>query len=207
VFWTGMSAAGMVLLCKELMNWLAHLYLSESAPGFIVGSLAADFLDGEWSSEDSDVLAGIARHQQVEQFTDAHPLWLSSRSRIDGRVRHARGAVVDVFYDHLLAVHWDRFSAERLDDFTARVHSVLEAHMELCPPKMRAALPRFIAENWLQSYASEDGVCAALERLTRRFGGRVNLLDAMDGLKEQGTALEEEFLEFFPQLCEAARAS
>jgi acyl carrier protein phosphodiesterase len=189
------------------MNFLAHLFFSESAPGFVVGSLAADFLSSDWRSSDPDVRAGIARHQEVDRLTDAHPLHRQSRQHVRACIRHARGVVVDVFYDHFLAVYWDRFSDEPLKDFAARIHAVLLAHREICPPTMQAVMPRFIAENWLEAYRTREGIRSALVRLTRRSRGRVDFALAMDDLAVHHASLEEEFLAFFPQLRAAIHQS
>jgi acyl carrier protein phosphodiesterase len=182
------------------MNFLAHLLLSEPAPEFIVGSLAADFLDEKWRTENPEVLAGMARHQDIDRLTDEHPLHRRSRDHIRRSFRHARGVLVDIIYDHLLAVHWRRFSAEPLDGFTARMHAVLQAHIRLAPPIMQVVLPRLIEGNWLLSYRTLDGVRDTLVRLNVRVNGRIDFLPAMDDLLSQQARFEEEFLEFFPQL-------
>lgn len=189
------------------MNFLAHLFLADPPPGFIIGSVAADFLDGVWQTGDPELLAGIARHQAVDRFTDAHPLHWRSRERIDRRLRHARSVVVDIIYDHFLAVHWRLFSGEELDVFAVRMHAVLLAHAHRAPPIMQAVLPRFLAENWLLSYQTVDGIHATMVRLNRRVKGRLDFLPAMDDFKRHRYALEEEFLAFFPQLQAAVGAA
>ena len=189
------------------MNFLAHLLLSEPAPGFIVGSLAADFHDEKWRTEDPDVLAGMARHRTIDRFADEHPLHCRSREHIRRSYRHTRGVLVDIFYDHLLAVNWDRFSAEPLDAFVARMHGVLEANLHLAPPIMQVVLPRMIEGNWLLSYRSSEGVRETLARLNGRVRGRIDFLPAMEDLLSQRAQFEREFLAFFPQLQASVRAS
>lgn len=182
------------------MNFLAHLLLSEPAPGFIVGSLAADFHDEKWRTEDPDVLAGMARHRMIDRFTDEHPLHCQSRDHIRRSYRHTRSVLVDVFYDHLLAVHWNRFCAEPLDAFIARMHGVLDANLHLAPPIMQVVLPHMIEGNWLLSYRSPEGVRETLVRLNRRVKGRIDFLPAYEDLCSQHAQFEREFLAFFPQL-------
>ncbi len=115
------------------MNWLAHVFLSEPDVEFRLGNLLADIVRGEELRRMSPAFQrGVDKHKQIDAFTDAHPVVKRSRARISTRFRRFSGVLVDVFYDHLLASDWDRYSPIVLDAFTARFYADIEArHIEL----------------------------------------------------------------------------
>lgn len=191
------------------MNFLAHLYLAGNDPEAIVGSLAADFLDGgDLSGFTPGVRAGIQRHRAIDAFTDEHPRVRSSIAVLAPAHRHCAGILVDVFYDHFLARQWPKHSAEPLDAFAARMHAALAEKQDLAPPRMRAKLDALVEQRWLVSYADVNGIARALERLGRRFRKPVPLERATEDLALHRAKLEADFDAFFPELraafpCEA----
>src|SRR4029453_4779348 len=105
------------------LNWLAHVFLSDSNVEFRLGNLLADIVRGEELQRMSAAfLRGVHKHKQIDAFTDSHPLVKRSRSRVSPQFRRFSGVLVDVFYDHLLATHWQRYSPIVLDAFTAKFY-------------------------------------------------------------------------------------
>lgn len=183
------------------MNFLAHLYLAGNDPEAIVGSLAADFLDGgDLSAFTPGVREGIRRHRAIDAFTDEHPRVRQSVARLAPAHRHCAAILVDVFYDHFLARQWPKHSREPLDAFAARMHAALAEKKDLAPPRMRAKLGALVEQRWLVSYAEVDGIARALERLGKRFRKPVPLERATEDLELHRTELEADFDAFFPDL-------
>ena len=64
-------------------------------------------------------------------------------------------------------------------------------------------LPRMAADDWLASYAEIESVDAALHGIARRFQRYPRAVVLTDGVQElliNYTALEQHFLDFFPEL-------
>jgi acyl carrier protein phosphodiesterase len=187
------------------MNWLAHAFLSEAKGEERLGNLLADLVKGK-DREGLPVgfLHGLRQHQRIDTYTDSHPIVRRSRSRMDGRYRHVRGLIVDVFYDHLLAVRWGRYSAEPLGDFTAGVYAQLRTSGMRLPKLADAVAQRMCREDWLRSYRELAGVEAALRRISRRLGRRFGREFALEGavrdLAGDFAAFEDDFEQFFPLL-------
>ena len=111
------------------MNWLAHVFLSKPDIEFRLGNLLADLVKGrDRAGMSVAFLDGVRQHQAIDAFTDAHPVVHRSRARIGGDYGHATGILVDVFYDHFLALDWGRYSTEPLESFTARLYGDIRAH-------------------------------------------------------------------------------
>jgi acyl carrier protein phosphodiesterase len=143
---------------RGIVNWLAHALLSEPDVEFRLGNLLADLVKGrDRDGMSANFLRGVKCHQAIDGFTDSHPVVHRSRARIGSGYRHVTGILVDVFYDHFLALDWNRYSTEPLDAFTARLYSDLRAHPITAPEEARAALDRMIRDDRLGSYRTIEG--------------------------------------------------
>ena len=182
------------------MNHLAHALLAAEAPLLLAGALAGDFVKGRLDLLPFPrLVAGIRMHRGVDAYTDRHPVWRRSRARL--APRRVAGVVVDVAYDHFLARHFDRYSDVPLPEFSARTYRTLLEHRASLPPRLRAVLPRIVAEDWLTSYRWIEGVERTFDRLARRLEA---LAGAADQVRAHYRPLEADFLEFYPQLARFA---
>jgi acyl carrier protein phosphodiesterase len=187
------------------VNWLAHAFLSEPDIEFRLGNLLADLVKGrDRAGMSAAFMRGVHQHQRIDSFTDSHPVVHRSRARIGGGYRHATGILVDVFYDHFLAVDWDRYSVEPLDSFTARLYSDMRTGMLHFPEEARAALERMVSEDRLGSYRRLDGIEASRRRVSLRLAARIGrdlgLERGVSELVDNFEGLRGDFAEFFPQL-------
>ena len=71
---------------------------------------------------------GVMLLRRIDSFADTHPAFRRSRARVSEVRRRFGGIMVDMFYDHFLAVHWQRFSAEPLVAFTTETYRLINAH-------------------------------------------------------------------------------
>jgi acyl carrier protein phosphodiesterase len=187
------------------VNWLAHAFLSKPDIEFRLGNLLADLVRGrDRAAMPGAFLDGVRHHQAIDAFTDSHLVVDRSRARIGGDFRNASGILVDVFYDHFLALDWGQYSAEPLDAFTARLYDDIRVSMIRFPEEAQAALERMINEDRLGSYRRLDGIEASLRRVSLRLAARSGRdLGLERGVSELVANFEElrgDFAEFFPQL-------
>ena len=199
------------------MNYLAHLFLSRESGDAVIGGLLGDFVKG--AAVDSyapEIRAAIVLHRRIDRYTDAHAVVRESRSLISVPRRRFAGIMVDVFYDHFLVRHWNRFSDVPLAVFTREVYGQLLPQRASFPERLQRILPHMIADDWLGSYGRMTVVDAALRGIARRFKHKQRAEVLADSARELGhnyLQLENHFLTFFPQLmhyaeqCKQARAA
>jgi acyl carrier protein phosphodiesterase len=188
------------------MNYLAHLYLAEPTPASLLGNLVADAVKGrDVAALPVEVQRGVRLHRLVDSFTDSHPVVQRSITRISERWGWFSGILIDVYYDHVLAAEWERYSIEPLREFTDRVHRCLWDNIDLLPSEGRELVGKMIASDRLFTYATPEGIADALTRLSRRVLERipkmaVRLEEALPDLQACHDALATDFHEFFPKL-------
>ena len=186
------------------MNYLAHAFLSRASPELLIGGLLGDFVKGALGERYTPaVRAGILLHRAIDRYTDAHPTVRASCALISPARRRFAAILVDVFYDHFLARHWQRYADRPLAEFTQQVYATLLPHRASYPERLQRILPRMAADDWLASYAEIESVDAALHGIARRFRRYPRAAVLSDGVQElllNYAALEQQFLDFFPEL-------
>lgn len=184
------------------MNFLAHLHLAEPTPVSRLGNLLGDFVKGRPDDRFAPELwRGIMHHRHLDAFTDGHADWQRSRDRLDPARRRFAGILVDVFYDHFLSRHWDRFSPEgpSRDSFIARCHLDLAEAAPLGPPDARMVLEVMKRQAWLESYQELAGIDQALHRMAQRSPRFSALGGALEELETHYEGFESDFLAFYPE--------
>ena len=183
------------------MNFLGHLYLSGDDPLVTVGNFMADAVKGrDLSRFDQRIEQGIRLHRAIDAFTDAHPLQQQGRKRAHPHAGRYASVVMDLYYDHLLAVNWADFHAEPLPDFARRMYVLLAEHQHLMPERTQHMLPYMAQGDWLTSYATINGIGRALAGLARRVPKGASMVGAEMVLKEHLVEYTAEFREFLPAI-------
>jgi acyl carrier protein phosphodiesterase len=189
------------------MNYLAHLYLSESDPDSRVGSLMGDFVKGRVGDDyKPSVREGILLHRKVDSFTDAHPIIRQSKARISPGFRRYAGILVDIFYDHFLATHWHHWSDVSLDEFANEVYDILRERHDAFPESMQRSMRYMVSRRLLQSYREIGGIHDALRGIETRLRRPSRLGESVRELELNYPALRSDFEQFFPLLVEFGQA-
>lgn len=181
------------------MNFLAHTYLSGCNEEIIVGNFMGDYVKGRnYENYPELVKKGILIHRDIDYFTDMHPITRRNKQRIAPRYHKYAGIIIDIFYDHYLALLWDRFSDLPLGDFVNRTYDLLKRHYKVLPDPIKRWFPTFLENNWMMAYQSVDGIELVLERMAANTSLPDHSAYAVEVLSEQYEYFKEDFLEFFP---------
>lgn len=184
------------------MNFLAHLYLSGDDPDVMVGNFIGDFVKGRDLREKfgAGIARGIELHRAIDEFTDRHPVVKRSKNRLWPKYRHYSAVIIDVFYDHFLAIQWKDFSQEPLEKYSRRAYTLILTHEIILPVRVKQMLPFMMRGNWLMNYALVEGIHRALSGMSRRTTFESKMQEATEDLKLSYEGFQSEFEEFFPAL-------
>ena len=183
------------------MNFLAHIYLSgENAP-VTIGNFIADSIRGKkYLSYPLEIQKGILLHRQIDTFTDAHPTVRKSTKKLHSNYGHYSGVIVDIFYDHFLAKNWKDYSEVPLDIYVDEFYDLLGEYYEILPINVKKMMPYMIADNWLYSYSTLEGISKVLNGMNRRTKNKSKMNFAIIELEEHYKDFEKEFTSFFEEL-------
>ncbi|MDZ7749814.1 MAG: ACP phosphodiesterase [Halofilum sp. (in: g-proteobacteria)] len=181
------------------MNYLAHLCLSDGSPDSILGNFLGDFVKGRPEGRYTNaVVRGIRLHRAVDTYTDAHPAVCRAVARVDASRRRYAGIAVDMAFDHFLARQWQNDDAAGFAALRRHAYAVLRAREDSLPLRLQRILPSLAGDDWLASYAELDGVCLALERMSRRLSRANPLAHTADDIERHYHALQDDFEAFWP---------
>lgn len=183
------------------MNYLAHLYLSGTNSDIILGNFLGDSLKGrEYLRYNKTVQKGVFLHRFIDSFTDAHALVRSGSERLRPAYRKYAGVVVDIFYDHFLAINWKQYHHVSINQFADQMHKVLSSYYFEMPHKAQQLVPFLIQSKRLVTYESFDGI----ERTLKIMSIHTSLPDktdfAMEILYRKYNDFNEEFNSFFKEI-------
>lgn len=183
------------------MNFLAHFYLAGDDSELVVGNFLGDAVNGsKLDVYPNRIKEGILMHRAIDSFSDKHPILLKSKEKLKTRYRHYSGVIVDIFYDHFLAINWNKYSDVSLKDFSLHKYKQLaEANIHF-NKKSRKMFNQMVKHNWLVIYLEIDGISRVLNGMSRRTVFKSNMEFATQELLQYYEEFNEEFQAFFPDI-------
>lgn len=184
------------------MNYLAHLALSHDNSDVMLGNFIGDFVKGsKYSSYSPMVRTGILLHRKIDSYTDSHPIVKESAALLKDIYGRYSGIIVDMFYDHFLAVNWNEFYPEKpLNKFVNRAHKIMLINYFRLPNEVKKMLPFIIKTRRLEKYANMAVLARALNIMARNTSLPCNTNDAIKILRQNYEIFREQFFSFYPDI-------
>ena len=177
------------------MNFLAHLHLAGDDDGLRLGALLGDFTKGKLALRKypEGVQTGIELHRFIDSTTDQVPAVADLRRQIDKPFRRYAGIIIDLALDHELALRWERYSDQSLEDFDAGVRELLANTDVFIPRRLRSFMDYADRQGLFAAYREEKEVLRSL----RGVGGRLLRPNPLHRVDEIWTGLKPAFSECF----------
>ncbi len=184
------------------MNFLAHIFLSDlNQPLLLTGNFSGDFVKGkEIETFPAAMQKGVWLHRAIDTFTDTHPLVHKSKKRLFPKYRHYNRVLVDLYYDHLLAANFSRYSQTALLPYTLQAYALLQQQRHFIPRRAYPLLDHMQAGNWLYHYHTLEGIGQACKGMARRSNFESGMEEGARDLEKDYQYFEEEFFLFFAEL-------
>lgn len=181
------------------MNFLAHTYLSGCDEEIIVGNFMGDYVKGRnYMHLPELVRKGILIHRDIDSFTDTHSITRSSRLRLTEKYRKYSGVIVDIFYDHFLAVAWMDYCGITLREYVDRTYDLLKRNYKTLPQGIKVWFPTFLENNWMLRYEHVEGIELVLDKMSANTSLPDHTTFAIEKLRGEYEEFDKEFKEFFP---------
>lgn len=189
------------------MNYLAHAFLSFNDTQLLIGQFISDDVKGKkYELYPERIKQGILLHRFVDHFTDTFPECLRIRAALREELGLFSPIAIDVFFDHLLSIHWKRYSLIPIETFISDVYTTLTQHQEHMTDGRRFFLRKMIEYDWLVQYKSLDGIALTFDQMSKRIAGGRKLSIATALFEKHWKISEEAFEIFFPKLISASKS-
>ncbi len=144
-------------------------------------------------------------HRAIDQFTDTHETTKEAKEIFRPVYRLYSGALLDVIYDHFLAIHPGEFTEESLLGFSHQTYSILEQHRKWLPEKFALFFHYMKNQNWLFHYRERWGVARSLEGVVNRASYISDSTQAYHLFEEHYQRLQDIYRQFWDELRPFAR--
>lgn len=151
------------------MNYLGHLVLSGNDEKILLGNFLGDHVSNKTLQQyDLSIQKGIELHRKIDLFTDSHPISRKLRAILFDQYRHRSRVILDLFYDHFLAADFSDFQSVSLSDYVRGITDTLQKQIHLMPESAKHYFLAMQKYDWLEGYASIDGIRLVLNQMSRR---------------------------------------
>jgi len=189
------------------VNYIAHIHQAHTTQTSLLGNFMGDFVKGSDLEHLPDAIAqGVRLHRKIDSFTDSHPIIIQLRESFPASLRRMSGVVIDVYFDHLLCLHWSRVSEVELDTMLNLFYQELAAkHVVLASKKTQlrfaAVKQGLLTHQWLQDYAQREHCIRAFFSIEKRLGNKISFAKQADiFLAQKHDDLQQAFIQFYPLL-------
>jgi len=184
------------------MNFLAHLCLANGDSDLMLGGMIGDFVRGRraLSAFPEPVRQGIVLHRYIDRHTDHSPEVKKLRPRFPREFRRYAGIIIDLAFDHELAVNWWRYMPGSLERFDLETRDLLRDNAELVPDGLTNFMRYADRHGLFTAYREEDVTLFALAGIGTRLKRPNPLHRVAEIWPELAPEFRTAFRQFFPQI-------
>ena len=184
------------------MNFLAHLCLASGDSSLMLGGLFGDFVRGRRAlrSYPEPVRQGIILHRYIDKRTDQSPVVKKLRPRFPREFRRYAGIIIDLAFDHELAVNWWRYMPGSLERFDVEIRDLIRDNVEMVPDGLTGFMRYADRHGLFTAYRDEDVTLYALAGIGTRLSRSNPLHRAAEIWPELAPEFRTSFREFFPEI-------
>lgn len=168
----------------------------------MLGGLFGDFVRGRRALRafPENIRQGIILHRYIDRRTDNSVVVKKLRPRFPREFRRYAGIIIDLAFDHQLALNWWRYMPGSLERFDVEVRDLLRANTELVPDGLTRFMHYADRHGLFTAYREEDVTLFALAGLGARLSRPNPLHRVTEVWPELAPQFKPAFREFFPQI-------
>ena len=182
------------------MNFLAHLCLTSGDPSLMLGGLLGDFVRGRRALRafPDPVRQGIVLHRYIDRRTDHSAVVKKLRTRFPREFRRYSGIIIDLAFDHELALNWWRYMPQSLERFDIETRDLIRDNAALVPEGLTKFMRYADRHGLFTAYRDEDVIMYALAGLGTRLSRSNPLHRVTEIWPDLRLEFRDSFREFFP---------
>lgn len=167
-----------------------------------MGGLLGDFVRGRRAMRafPEPIRQGIVLHRYIDKCTDRSPVIKNLRPQFSREFRRYAGIIIDLAFDHELAVNWWRYMPGSLERFDVETRDLLSGHAEWVPEKLTNFMHYADRHGLFSAYRKEEVILQALAGIGTRLSRPNPLHRVAEIWPEMAPEFKLAFRQFYPQI-------
>lgn len=162
----------------------------------MVANLYGDFVKGsDLSSYTPLIQKGITLHRSIDQYIDHHPTVVELMHLLYPELPKVTGIAIDIFFDHLLAKNWNKFSEVTYSEFLENFYSYIPSN-DSYTADFIFFLHQMKSVKWLNYYPFNEGLKKACQGVSTKLSFENKLTIADQVFHKYSQEIEKCFMEF-----------
>lgn len=184
------------------MNYIAHIHLAHVTNTSTLGNFLGDFIKGrDYKVLPNHIANGVLLHRKIDSFTDQHLQVRKLKQAFPKNLRRMSGVVIDIYFDHLLCLHWHQYHHQSIETVLNEFYQELSTHNIMVSEHFDKVKQGLLTYKWLIDYKSSSSCSRAFYQIEKRLNGRVLFADlANEYLPSVHHDIEAAFNSFYPEL-------
>jgi acyl carrier protein phosphodiesterase len=175
--------------------------LSFDQDDLLIGNFIADHIRLRQADHlPESIKRGIRLHRKIDQFTDYHPLFIKSKRYFYEGFERYSGVLMDIYFDHVLARNFERYSEMELDDYSKKVYGILDNNETHLPESAKRFLAYAKKNNTFYEYSKISGITLVLQHLSYRINHGIDLSLSVPMFEKNYDEIEKDFFIFMEDM-------
>lgn len=184
------------------MNYIAHIHIGHHTQTSLLGNFLGDFVKGaNFEYLPIEQQAGVQLHRKVDVFTDQHEVVKRLKSQFPKSIKRMAGVALDIYFDHLLLVHWEAFCDTAFEQVVEHFYAELSEDSNDHNHRYSRVRDNLLQHRWLVDYQHQETCLVAMQSIESRLRNRIQFAQqSIEFLAQNHAAIERDFLTFYPEL-------
>ena len=179
------------------MNYLGHIYFSKNNIELMYANLFGDFVKGSNLNMYSPIVKeGIQLHRQIDSYIGNHVAVKELSKHLSPELPKVAPIAIDIYFDHFLAVNWQQFHTERLDDFLEAFYNFQINKADYPNENFDRLISAMKERRWLSQYTEIYSVDRACVFLSNRLSFPNALANGKTVLENNYAVIERAFFSY-----------
>ncbi|MBX9851483.1 MAG: ACP phosphodiesterase [Cytophagaceae bacterium] len=184
------------------MNYLLNFYTSKSfSEKTIIGNFIGERVKpSQYYNYPSEIISGIYFNKGVNNFIQNSVYYNKSKERLDPRYGKYSSKIIDIVYDHFLALNWKKYNSCDLNYFIKEKNMLVIENYSVIPYKLKKLFPQLIMSECLNNLATVSGLHNFMKWVTTKDTFRSSSHFCLMDLTQNYSEFNKDFELFMEEL-------
>jgi acyl carrier protein phosphodiesterase len=184
------------------MNHLLNIYVSKKiSDQVLIGNYIGNWVKpSHYSNYPEEIQNGILMNRKIDEFIKKSPVFERSRKRLKPYFIKHSTLIINIFYDHFLALNWKQYTSVSLNISSQEAYSKLMENMPFITHKFKCIVPGLFTGGYINNLTTLAGVHYFMLYITKKDNFPTSLYATIEDLIQNYNLFKNDFEEFLLEL-------